>query len=71
MKRFCTASPNFGRETQDCCKAHDEAYAKGSGIPRGEADKALYQCVKANGRPWRAAAMYGVVRAFGWIFYRG
>lgn len=71
MARFCTGTPNFGRETQDCCKRHDDEYSEKSGVPRAEADKALYHCVKANGRPWRAMAMYGAVRALGWIFYRG
>lgn len=67
MKNYCTAFPD-GEEGM-CCKAHDEAY-RGGTLDRKEADKALYQCVRDNGEPYKAIVMYVGVRLFGWLFYK-
>lgn len=68
MKNYCTAFPD-GEEGM-CCKAHDIEYSTKGTLSRKEADKALYQCVKENGEPVKAALMYVGVRAFGWLFYK-
>ncbi len=54
-----------------CCGEHDKAYAKGSGVPRKQADEALRDCAIAGGRPHVAKLLYAGTRAFGWLFYRG
>ena len=69
MRRFCTGSPNFGRETQSCCARHDVDYSKDGGVSRFDADTRLLICVAAHGMPWRAVAMFIAVRCFGWLFY--
>lgn len=70
MRRFCSVSPNFNRDTQTCCQHHDFAYKVGH-MSRLEADIRIMVCVAQNGHPWRAIAMFVAVRLFGWMFYRG
>lgn len=54
-----------------CCRDHDKAYKKGSGIPRKQADEALRDCAIAGGRPNVAKFLYRGTRMFGWLFYKG
>lgn len=54
-----------------CCDMHDRDYHPTSKVSRKDADKNLYECVKANGRPVMAAIMYFGVRLFGRFFYKG
>lgn len=70
VRRYCTGSPNFNRDTQTCCERHDADYSKGSGVSRFQADIALLICVAAQGMLWRAIAMFIMVRAFGWLHYK-
>jgi len=63
----CTFWPdgNWGH----CCLLHDLAYDLG--IPRGQADAELYQCIiDATGLGWLATLMFAGVTLFGWIFYK-
>ena len=51
-----------------CCNAHDVAYDY-SGIPRAVADEAFYYCLQTID-PTIAAFGFGLVSAFGWLFYK-
>ena len=71
MKKFCTGAKGFNSETQSCCSRHDAGYAPDSKVSRLDADILLLLCVAERGTPWRAIGMFIVVRAFGWMRYKG
>jgi len=68
--KYCTGARNLGSKTQGCCQQHDLAYSKTSTMPRMHAATDLLLCVAMQDMPWRAIAMFIVVRAFGWIRYK-
>lgn len=66
MSKYCTGARGFNHQTQSCCQIHDADYTPGSGISRFDADTRLLICVAAHGMPWRAVAMFLVLRLVGW-----
>lgn len=70
MKNYCTGLHTDQDSIRNCCREHDVAYGINGTGTRAEADAALRECVKANGRPYRAWIMWTAVRAFGWAFYK-
>lgn len=72
-KDYCTGVPDLG--FGDCCKIHDEAYAKGGNRHnRKEADRLFKQCMRESGRDtWAVKIYYRGVRWFGWLptFWNG
>jgi len=76
-RNYCTAAPDWlpaCGSISDCCKAHDEAYARGgSKQDRLDADLRLFHCIVARGgqrgnplRGWFVGTIYYfAVRIFG------
>jgi hypothetical protein len=66
MSQFWRAAFKKPPPWEGCCVEHDKAYwAGGSAQQRLDADKRLYECVRANGHPWWALIMFLAVRVGG------
>jgi hypothetical protein len=70
MKSSCTVLHTNQESINSCCHQHDVQYGVKGTMSRSEADAALRECIKANGRPVRALVIWGVVRCFGFFFFR-
>lgn len=72
-KNYCSGVPDF--EFGDCCRKHDEAYAKGGNSQdRKEADRYFKECMRQIGRDkWAVKIYYRAVRLIGWLpmFWNG
>ena len=72
-KDYCSGVPDL--EFGDCCKDHDEAYAKGGNRQdRKTADRLFKYCMRETKRDtWAAKMYYRGVRTFGWLpfFWNG
>jgi hypothetical protein len=69
-RTFCSGIPRMKMAVESCCQAHDRQYGSKATMTRAEADRALYECLKASGRPLFARIAWIAVRAFGWMAYQ-
>jgi len=68
-ENHCTLFPD-GNWGESCCRAHDDAYAKGgTKADRLKADQRMRDCIIAKGHPVVARMMYRGVRMFGGSYF--
>jgi len=54
----------------EAATVHDYLYRTGK-VPRAEADEVFFDLLEGQVPGWKRYAMWGAVRAFGWLSYKG
>ena len=76
MARYCTIPKILGfrkwfeKRFQECCQEHDVDYVEQE-ISRYDADRKMYNCMKAKGyKVFGAITYYGFLRPLGWLWWK-
>ncbi|MFZ7342968.1 hypothetical protein [Avibacterium volantium] len=70
-KHYCTGWKSAPTDVNDCCHQHDRDYGINGTVSRKEADERFLQCMLKNKRPILGRVLYGLVRVFGGIWFKG